>query len=121
MGLSLQYASRPSGVSRMHIRDIENGRGIPSFEMSMKFLKANMVDAGKFLKQTGYPPSNKEPVRGLKRIPILSWTQAANWQQIGHASQHGDYGGYVETETKRVISVKTSMKIQPLYWCAILV
>jgi len=43
MGLSLRDASRLSGVSHTHIRDIEEGRGTPSFEMVMKFLKAFMT------------------------------------------------------------------------------
>ena len=38
MGLSLRDASRLSGVSHTHIRDIEDGRSIPSFEMVMRFL-----------------------------------------------------------------------------------
>ena len=45
MGLSLRDASRLSGVSHTHIRDIEDGRSIPSFEMVMKFLKAYMVES----------------------------------------------------------------------------
>jgi len=36
MGLSLRDASRLSGVSHTHIRDIEEGRSIPSFEMVKK-------------------------------------------------------------------------------------
>ena len=44
MGLSLRDASRLSGISHTHIRDIEDGRSIPSFEMVMRFLKAYMVD-----------------------------------------------------------------------------
>ncbi len=95
MGLSLRYASRLSGVSHTHIRDIEDGRSIQSFEMVMKFLKAYMVDIGEFLSQTGYLPPNVESVRESKRIPIISWTQAGNWQQICDTSQYGDYGEYV--------------------------
>ena len=44
MGLSLRDASKLSGASHTHIRDIEDGRSTPSFEMVMKFLKAYMVD-----------------------------------------------------------------------------
>ena len=44
MGLSLRAASKLSGVSHTHIRDVEDGRSIPSFEMVMKFLSAYMVD-----------------------------------------------------------------------------
>jgi transcriptional regulator with XRE-family HTH domain len=49
MGLSLRDASRLSGISHTHIRDTEDGRSIPSFEMVIKFLKAYMVDNGAYL------------------------------------------------------------------------
>lgn len=42
--MSLRDASKLSGVSHTHIRDIEDGRSIPSFEMVMKFLEAYLVD-----------------------------------------------------------------------------
>jgi len=105
MGLSLRDASRLSGVSHTHIRDIEEGRSIPSFEMVMKFLKAYMVDIREFLKKTGYlsPNVEPEPVGESKRIPIISWTQAGNWQEIGDTAQ---YGEYVETDAKGVFALR---------------
>ena len=106
MGLSLRDASRLSGVSHTHIRDIEEGRSTPSFEMVMKFLKAYMVDMGEFLRQTGYMPPNVEPVGESKRIRIISWTQAGTWQQICDTSQYGDYGEYVETDAKGVFALR---------------
>jgi SOS-response transcriptional repressor LexA len=106
MGLSLRDASRLSVVSHTHIRDIEDGRSIPSFEMVMKFLKAYTVDIGEFLRQTGYLPPNVEPVGESKRIPIISWTQAGTWQQICDTSQYGDYGEYVETDAKGVFALR---------------
>jgi len=108
MGLSLRDASRLSGVSHTHIRDIEEGRSIPSFEMVMKFLKAYMVDIREFLKKTGYlsPNVEPEPVGESKRIPIISWTQAGNWQEIGDTAQHGEYGEYVETDAKGVFALR---------------
>jgi len=108
MGLSLRDASKLSGVSHTHIRDIEDGRSIPSFEMVMRFLKAYMVDIGEFLKQTGSLASNVEPERlgESKRLPIISWTQAGNWQQICETSQYGDYGEYVETDAKGVFALR---------------
>jgi len=106
MGLSLRDASSLSGVSHTHIRDIEDGRSIPSFEMVMKFLKAYMLDIGEFLKQTGYLPSNVEPVRESKRLPIISWTQAGNWQEICDTSQYGDHGQYVETDAKGIFALR---------------
>jgi len=63
----------------------------------MRFLKAYMVDIGEFLRQIGYLPPDVEPVRGSKRLPIISWTQAGNWQEICDTSQ---YGEYVETDAK---------------------
>jgi len=106
MGLSLRDASRFSGVSHTHIRDIEDERSIPSFEMVMKFLKAYTVDIREFLQETGYLPAGLEPVGKSKRIPIISWTQAGSWQQIGDISQYGDYGEYVETDTKGVFALR---------------
>jgi len=106
MGLSLRDASRLSGVSHTHIRDIEDGRSIPSFEMVMKFLKAYMVDIEEFLRQTGYLPADLEPVGESKRIPIISWTQAGSWQQISDTSQYGDDGEYVETDAKGVFALR---------------
>jgi transcriptional regulator with XRE-family HTH domain len=102
MGLSLRAASKLSGISHTHIRDIEDGRSIPSFEMVMKFLKVSMVDIEEFMRQTGYLLPNVEPerVRESKRVPIISWTQAGNWQEICESSQYGDYGEYVETDAK---------------------
>jgi len=106
MGLSLRDASKLSGVSHTHIRDIEDGRSIPSFEMVMKFLKAYTVGIEEFLKQTGYLPSDLEPVRESKRIPIISWTQAGSWQEIYDPSQYGDYGEYIETDAKGVFALR---------------
>jgi SOS-response transcriptional repressor LexA len=106
MGLSLRDASKLSGVSHTHIRDIEEQRSIPSFEMVMKFLKAYMVDIGEFLKQTGYLPPHVELVKELKRIPVISWTQAGNWQEICDTYQYGDYAEYVETDTKGIFALR---------------
>jgi len=106
MGLSLRDASRLSGVSHTHIRDIEEGRSIPSFEMVMRFLKAYMVEIGEFLRQTGYLPADLEPVGESKRIPMISWTQAGSWQQISDTSQYGDDGEYVETDAKGVFALR---------------
>ncbi len=108
MGLSLRDASRLSGVSYTHIRDIEDGRSVPSFEMVMKFLKAYMVDIGEFLRQTGYLAPNVEPERlgESKRIPMISWTQAGKWQGICDTSQYGDYWEYVETDAKGIFALR---------------
>jgi len=85
------------------LRDIEDGRSTPSFEMVMKFLKAYMVDIGEFLRQTGYLPPNVEPVRESKRLPIISWTRAGKWQGICDTSQ---YGEYVKTDAKGIFALR---------------
>ena len=107
-GLSLRDASKLSGISHTHIRDIEDGRSIPSFEMVMRFLKAYTVDIEEFLKQTGYLPPNveHERVRESTRLPIISWTRAGNWQEICDTSQYGDYGEYVETDAKGIFALR---------------
>jgi len=106
MGLSLRDASRLSGVSHTHIRDIEDGRSIPSFEIVMQFLKAYMVGIAEFLQETGYLPADLEPVRESKRLPIISWAQAGSWQEICDTSQYGDYGEYVETDARGVFALR---------------
>ena len=110
MDLSLRDASRLSGISHTHIRDIEDGRSIPSFEMVMRFLKAYTVEIGEFLRQTEYLPPNVEPVGESKRIPIISWTQAGTWQQICDTSQYGDYVEYVETDAKGIFALRVRGK-----------
>ncbi len=85
------------------LRDIEDGRSIPSFEMVMRFLKAYMVDIEEFLKKTGYLPPNVELVKESKRIPIISWTQAGSWQEICDTSQCGEY---VETDAKGIFALR---------------
>ncbi len=102
--MSLRDASKISRVSHAHIRDIEDGRSIPSFEMVMKLLKAYMADIGEFLKQTGYLPPNVEPVRESKRLRVISWTQAGNWQQICDTSQYGEVLVIDDEEMQREIA-----------------
>ncbi len=79
-GLSLREASRLSGVSHTHIRDIEDGRSIPSFAMVMRFLKAYTVDMEDFLRETGYLPANAEPehTKDIKSKPLMSMFSATH-------------------------------------------
>ena len=58
------------------------------------------------MSQTGYLPPNVEPVREAKRLPVISWTQAGNWQGISDTSQYGDYGEYVETDAKGIFALR---------------
>jgi len=74
--------------------------------MVMKFLKAYMVDIGEFLSQTGYLPADLEPVGESKSLPVISWAQAGNCQQISDTPQYGDYGKYVETDAKGIFALR---------------
>ncbi|MBF0280895.1 MAG: helix-turn-helix domain-containing protein [SAR324 cluster bacterium] len=88
-GLSLRQASRLSGVSHTHIRDIENGSSVPSFEMVMGFLETYRIEIEEFLKETGYlsPEREAEQKDRIKQIPILSWTQAGHWRECANSPQ----------------------------------
>ncbi|MDR4509800.1 MAG: helix-turn-helix transcriptional regulator [Candidatus Brocadiaceae bacterium] len=74
LGLSLREASRLSGVSHTHIRDIEAGRSVPSFEMVIKFLGAYGVAVEVFLRETGYlsPRGEPEGMGTVRRVPVIS-------------------------------------------------
>ncbi|MBI5307745.1 MAG: helix-turn-helix transcriptional regulator, partial [Planctomycetes bacterium] len=91
LGLSLREASKLSGVSHTHIRDIEGGRSVPSFEMVMKFLRAYGVAIEVFLQETGYLLSRREPegIGTARRVPVISWAQAGNWQELCANFQYG--------------------------------
>lgn len=73
-GLSLREASKLSGVSHTHIRDIENGNSVPSFEMVMTFLRAYAIEIREFLRETGHLSPDMEPEQSakIKRVLILS-------------------------------------------------
>jgi SOS-response transcriptional repressor LexA len=51
-------------------------------------------------------PADLEPVGESKRLPVISWAQAGNWQQISDTSQYGDYGEYVETDAKGIFALR---------------
>jgi len=108
IGVSLRDASKLSGVSHTHIRDIEDGRSIPSFEMVMRFLKAYSVNIGEFLRETGYLPPNVEPehLGEVKRVPVISWTQAGKRREICDTFQCGDYEEYIEADAKGIFALR---------------
>lgn len=99
-GLSLRQASRLSGVSHTHIRDIEQGSSVPSFEMVMGFLETYRIEIEEFLRETGYLSVQGEPEQKdrIKQIPILAWTQAGHWRECTH-SQQEDWN-FIETDSK---------------------
>ena len=99
-GLSLREASKLSGVSHTHIRDIENGRSVPSFEMVITFLRAYAIEMEDFLRETGHLSPELEPEESakIKRVPILSWTQAGHWRECANSQ---DYDcAMIETDSR---------------------
>ena len=88
--LSLREASKLSGVSHTHIRDIENGSSMPSFDMVITFLRAYAIQMEEFLRETGHLSPNLEPEEPakVKRIPILSWTQAGLWRECANSQEY---------------------------------
>lgn len=105
-GLSLRQASRLSGVSHTHIRDIENGSSMPSFEMVMGFLETYRIEIEEFLGETGYlsPERGAEQKDRIKQIPILAWTQAGHWRECAH-SQQEDWD-LIETDSKGTFALR---------------
>lgn len=97
--LSLREASKLSGVSHTHIRDIERGSSVPSFEMVIKFLKTYSVNIEEFLTETGLmPPEVKRSLSDeIKCVPVLSWTQAGSWREMVNPN---GYEAVVETDSK---------------------
>ncbi len=91
-GMSLRGAAKTSGISHVHIRDIEEGRKSPSFDKVMKLLRAYMVDTNEFLRETGYLPQNVEPLEteSLYRIPVISWTIAEKLDNVRYSLRQED-------------------------------
>jgi len=52
--------------------------------MAMKFLRAYGAEIEAFLRETGYLSTRGEPegLGEVKRVPVISWTQAGNWQEL---------------------------------------
>ena len=104
--LSLRQASRLSGVSHTHIRDIEQGSSVPSFEMVMGFLDSYRIEMEEFLRETGYLSVQREPkAKGdIKQIPILAWTQAGHWRECANSRQE-DWD-FIETDSKGTFALR---------------
>lgn len=100
--MSLREASKGAGISHAHIQDIEIGKTMPTFAKVMSLLKTYHADVQDFLRATGYIPPEAEPIGKLKRIPVLSWTQAGHWQEMAES----EYDEYVETDTNGVFALK---------------
>ncbi len=106
IGLSLREASQRTGVSHTHIRDIEGGRSVPSFDMVMKFLNAYGVMMTELLRETGHLPDNlkTESLGNTRPVPVISWTQAGLWREATEPS--GDYEEYVQTDSNGAFALR---------------
>jgi len=99
-GLSLRDASKLSGVSYVHIRDIELGKKTPSFNIVMALLRAYHADIQEFLKETGYLPADVEPakIKKLRPVPVISWVTAGKWHEVVDPYQPGVAEEWVESD-----------------------
>jgi SOS-response transcriptional repressor LexA len=90
--MSLRSAAKASGISHVHIRDIEEGSKSPSFDKVMKLLDAYMADANEFLRETGYIPQNVEPLEteSVYKIPLVSWSVAEKLDDVRYSIQNRD-------------------------------
>lgn len=106
IGLSLREASQRTGVSHTHIRDIEGGRSVPSFDMVMGFLDAYGINMGELLRETGHLPDNlkTERIGSIRHVPVISWTQAGHWREVTEPT--GDYDEYVETDSNGAFALR---------------
>jgi SOS-response transcriptional repressor LexA len=106
IGLSLREASQRTGVSHTHIRDIEGGRSVPSFDMVMRLLDAYGINMSDFLRETGHLPDNLKTERlgNTRPVPVISWTQAGHWREVTEHS--GEFEEYVETDSNGAFALR---------------
>ncbi|GBE40241.1 putative HTH-type transcriptional regulator [bacterium BMS3Bbin09] len=106
IGLSLREASKRTGVSHTHIRDIEGERSVPSFDMVMKLLDAYGANMGDLLSETGHLPDylKTENSGKTRHVPIISWVQAGHWCEATEPS--GDYEEYVATDSNGAFALR---------------
>jgi SOS-response transcriptional repressor LexA len=99
-GMSLREVAKTTGISHVHIRDIEEGAKSPSFDKVMKLLQAYMVDTSEFLRETGYLPENVEPLEteSLYKVPLVSWVVAEKLDDARYSLRHGDAGEWIASD-----------------------
>lgn len=98
--MSLREASRASGISHVHIKDIEDDKIKPTFEKVMNLLGAYHADLQEFLTETGYLPQNVEPVEKLYKIPLVSWVVAEKVSEGYGALQTGEVEEWIGSDVK---------------------
>jgi SOS-response transcriptional repressor LexA len=101
--MSLREASKSTGISHVHIRDIESGKSMPTFDKVMELIRAYHAEIDEFLRETGYLPSLEAvSTEKLKRVPVIAWTQAGRWKEM----IEGKFEEYIETDAKGVFALK---------------
>ncbi len=102
--MSLRDAAKAAGISHVHVKEIEDNKISPSFDKVMNLLRAYHADVQEFLRETGFLPPGLEQVssEGLRRVPVLSWTQAGNWKEM--VAQEAEE--YIETDSKGLFALK---------------
>jgi SOS-response transcriptional repressor LexA len=68
----------------------------------MKILSALNADVQEFLQETGFLPTNVEPVaaRKTRPVPVISWVMAGKWNEVRDTFQSRDADEWIETEAK---------------------
>jgi len=100
--MSFREAATASGLSHVHVKDIEDGKKAPSFDKVMSLLKAYHADVQEFLRETGYLPVNVEPAElpKTRQVPLVSWVIAGKWEEARGAFQSGDVEAWIDTDIK---------------------
>lgn len=102
LGMSLRDAAKLTGMSHVHVKDIESNKVRPSFEKVMRLLEAYHADIQEFLEGIGYLSQNIEPasIGQLHPVPVISWVAAGMWHDACEAFQPGDADEWIATDVK---------------------
>lgn len=99
-GMSLREAAKASEMSHVHVKEIEEGKKSPSFDKVMNLLRAYMVDADEFLRETGYLAPNVEPAGSEKlyKVPLVSWSVAEKQEKSPYAFSSDDTEKWITSD-----------------------
>lgn len=102
LGISLRDVAKVTGMSHVHVKDIEADKIKPSFEKVMKLLEAYKADIQDFLIEIGYMPQSRESVSlgNMKQVPVISWVAAGGWQEACDPFQPGDADEWIASDIK---------------------
>ncbi|MBI4824774.1 MAG: helix-turn-helix domain-containing protein [Nitrospirae bacterium] len=99
-GLSASEVAEKAGVSAAHILYIEKGKRKPTFHVLVRVMNALGIPMDEFLRETGYIEANIEPVRlrGLQRVPVVTWVTAGKWKEVCDAFEPGDADLWIDSD-----------------------